>query len=275
MAFENSDHLDELMDELNELIGLKSVKSAVIDMINLIKVSKLRSEKGLPETAVSYHIVFTGNPGTGKTTVARLISQIYKELGLVSTGQFVETDRAGMVAGFVGQTAIKVTEIVEKAKGGILFIDEAYALSRSHDTADFGKEAIDTLVKLMEDNRNNLIVIVAGYIDEMKVFIDSNSGLASRFNKYIEFTDFSINELLEIFKLMCRKGGFLISESAFMHTKYIFENKINQDAIKFGNARGVRNYFERVLIMQANRLVKLDNPSKFSLMTIEKEDCIE
>lgn len=273
LALENSDRLNELMDELNELIGLKSVKSTVFDMINLIKISKLRALEGLPETPVSYHMVFTGNPGTGKTTVARLLAEIYKELGLVSVGQFVETDRAGLVAGFVGQTALKVTDVVEKAKGGILFIDEAYALSRSQDSADFGKEAIDTLVKLMEDNRDDLIIIVAGYSAEMKTFIDSNSGLSSRFNKYIEFPDYSVDELLEIFKLMCRKGSFLASESALTLTKSTFTNEIAVNPKKFGNARGVRNYFEKIIINQANRLVKLENPTKFCLITIEKEDC--
>lgn len=272
MAIENTEQLDQLINELNELIGLKGVKSTVSDMINLIKISKLRKEQGLPETPVNYHMVFTGNPGTGKTTVARLLAEIYKELGLISQGHLVETDRAGLVAGFVGQTAIKVTEVVEKANGGVLFIDEAYSLSRSSDSADFGKEAIDTLVKLMEDNREDLIVIVAGYRDEMKAFIDANSGLASRFNKYIDFPDYTIDELMDIYRLMSSKNGFLTSEAALKKiNEYISENMINSK--KFGNARGVRNYFEQIIINQANRLVKTENPDKFSLMTIEKEDC--
>ena len=174
----------------------------------------------------------------------------------------------------MGQTALKVTEVVGKAIGGVLFIDEAYSLSRSHDTADFGKEAIDTLVKLMEDNRNDLIIIVAGYSVEMKTFIDANSGLASRFNKYIEFPDYMVDELIEIFKLMCRKGGFLVSESALQTARQAFESEISIDAKKFGNARGVRNFFERIIINQANRLVRQTSPTKFSLMTIEKEDCV-
>ncbi len=269
----NTKSLDELVDELNSLIGLDKVKAVVSDMINLIKVSRLRADIGLPETPVCYHIVFTGNPGTGKTTVARMLAEIYRELGLVSQGHIVETDRAGLVAGFVGQTAIKVTEVVEKAKGGVLFIDEAYALSRSNDSADFGKEAIDTLVKLMEDYRDDLIVIVAGYRDEMKCFIDANSGLASRFVKFIDFPDYTIDELMEIFRLMCTKGGFLVSEAGLQAVR----NTISKDMKnpkKFGNARGVRNYFERIVIKQANRLVKIESPDRFTLMTIEKEDCI-
>lgn len=273
MAFENSERLDELMEQLDSLIGLKSVKATVVDMVNLIKVNKLRIEQGLPSMPVSYHMVFTGNPGTGKTTVARLLAEIYKELGLVSTGQLIETDRSGLVAGFVGQTAIKVTETVEKAKGGVLFIDEAYSLSRSHDSADFGKEAIDTLVKLMEDNRENLIVIAAGYTKEMKQFIDSNTGLASRFNKYIEFPDYSLTELMEIFRLFCRNGGFLASESALKVTENYLKINSSNNPLKFGNARGVRNYFERIIVNQANRLIEIESPTKFILMTIEKEDC--
>lgn len=273
MELDNTQRLDELIDELNQLIGLDGVKSNVNDMINLIKISKLRAQKGLPETPVCYHMVFTGNPGTGKTTVARLLSEIYKELGLVSKGHLVETDRAGLVAGFVGQTALKVTEVVEKAKGGVLFIDEAYSLSRSHDTADFGKEAIDTLVKLMEDYRDDLIVIVAGYRDEMKAFIEANSGLASRFNMYIDFPDYTADELMKIYNLMASKAGFLTSEAALKQIENYIENNM-KDVKAFGNARGVRNYFEKIIINQANRLVKIENPDKFTLMTIEKEDCL-
>lgn len=266
------DKLSDLLCELNELIGLEVVKAEIYSLINLIKVKKLREEYNMPVMSLTYHMVYTGNPGTGKTTVARLVSKIYKELGILSKGTLVETDRSGLVAGFVGQTALKVKDVVEEAIGGVLFIDEAYSLSRENGTNDFGGEAIDTLVKLMEDNRDNLVVIVAGYKREMKQFLASNSGLISRFNRFIEFEDYTIDELLLILKYQCEKAGLTIEEEAINKVKLDFECLSDHKKDSFGNARGIRNVFEKILVHQANRLMSLLRPSKEQLSCITQKD---
>lgn len=267
-------NLQGLLDELNGLIGLYNVKSEINSLINLIKVRKLREKYNMPFMDMSYHMVFTGNPGTGKTTVARLIAKIYKELGLLSDGVFVETDRSGLVAGYVGQTAIKVKEIVEKAIGGVLFIDEAYSLSNTMGTNDFGAEAIDTLVKLMEDHRDNLVVIVAGYNQEMQDFLKSNTGLISRFNKFIEFPDYSLDELLDILKGNAKKNSIALDEAA-VHILRDDISKMSEDKLKeFGNARGIRNVFEKIVVNQANRIVTYENPTMEQLQEVKVEDVI-
>jgi SpoVK/Ycf46/Vps4 family AAA+-type ATPase len=217
-------------------------------------------------------MVFTGNPGTGKTTVARIIAKLYKSLGVVSKGQLVETDRAGLVAGYMGQTALKTAQVIKKAKGGVLFIDEAYALSSEDGSNDYGKEAIDTLVKGMEDYRDDLVVIVAGYLGEMKKFIGMNPGLRSRFNKYINFADYSPEEMMEIFKRQCAKMKFILSNEAEVTALEYFTQ--NQNEPTFGNARGVRNFFDRVVILQATRLLEISNPSEVEFRTIKKEDML-
>ncbi len=263
--------LDRLLKELDALVGLGQVKAEVRSLVNLIKVKKMRENLKLPSMEMSFHMVFTGSPGTGKTTVARLIAAIYHELGLLSKGNLVETDRAGLVAGYVGQTALKVKEVVERAYGGVLFIDEAYALSNSMGN-DFGEEAIDTLVKLMEDYRENLVVIVAGYTNEMNRFLKSNTGLISRFNKFINFPDYSNEELLRILNSMAGKAGFILSEDTIGLISDMLQNMTPEEFRRFGNARGIRNLFERLVINQANRVVEAEAPDEEMLTTITSED---
>ena len=264
--------LEKLLQELDGLIGLKEVKNEINSLINVIKVRKMRESFGMPMMDMTYHMVFTGNPGTGKTTVARLVAQIYKELGLLSKGTLVETDRSGLVAGYVGQTAIKVKEVVEKALGGVLFIDEAYSLTNNGIQNDFGTEAIDTLVKMMEDHRNNLVVIVAGYKEEMEQFLKANSGLVSRFNKFIDFPDYTIEELMEILDSMAEHSGVHLEENAKKRLKEDIKNMPKQQAKQFGNARGIRNTFETIMVNQANRVVLLENLTKEELSLITEKD---
>ena len=264
------DELENALQELNDLIGLDGVKQEVLACINLLRINNMRKSKGLPELQTSNHMVFTGHPGTGKTTVARIMAKIYKSLGVVSKGQLVETDRAGLVAGYMGQTALKTAQVIKKAKGGVLFIDEAYSLSSEDGSNDYGKEAIDTLVKGMEDYRDDLVVIVAGYVDEMRKFINMNPGLRSRFNKYINFANYSAEEMLDIFRRQCEKTQFILSEEAAEAALEYF--RTNQDDPTFGNARGVRNFFDRVVMAQATRILTLQNPSETEFRTIKKDD---
>ncbi|MDR1601875.1 MAG: AAA family ATPase [Tannerella sp.] len=238
---------------LNSLIGLKSVKEEIETLANFIKIQQAREAKGLKTSSVSYHCVFTGNPGTGKTTVARIVANIYKSFGILAKGHLVETDRSGLVAEYVGQTAIKTNRIIDTALDGILFIDEAYSLI-SNSENDYGKEAVATLLKRMEDNRNRLVVILAGYSREMQNFIDSNPGLQSRFNRYIEFPDYSAEELYQIFELILRQFDYTIAKDAIAPLKeYLEKTAANKDK-HFGNARFVRNLFEKTIERQANRL---------------------
>ncbi len=267
--------LQELLDELNGLVGLENVKSEIQSLINLIKVKKMRESYDMPSMNVSYHMVFTGNPGTGKTTVARLVAKIYKELGILSKGQLVEVDRAGLVAGYVGQTAIKVREVAERAMGGILFIDEAYALSNKKDANDFGGEAIDTLVKIMEDHRDNLVVIVAGYKNEMEEFLKANTGLISRFNKFIDFKDYTTEELMMILDGLLCKSGLCMSTEAAEQVRVEIEKLSEEQKFLFGNGRGIRNTFESILGNQANRIVNLELPTQEQLMQIELQDVLD
>ena len=257
--------------ELDSLIGLASVKTEVETLSNFIKIQQTRAAKGLKTSAVSYHCVFTGNPGTGKTTVARILAKIYKKLGVVSKGHLVETDRAGLVAEYVGQTAVKTNKIIDSALDGVLFIDEAYSLISGSEN-DFGKEAIATLLKRMEDNRDRLIVILAGYTKNMKDFIDSNPGLQSRFNRYIEFPDYSADELLQIFEVSMKKYEYHFGEGAKEHLQQYFENKVAHKDANFGNGRLVRNVFEKSLERQANRLAREVNLTTDRLSQIEIED---
>jgi len=265
--------VDELLEELDSLIGLDGVKREVHSLINLIKVRKMRQEHDLKVMDMSFHMVFTGNPGTGKTTVARLVAKIYKQLGFLSSGQLIETDRSGLVAGYVGQTAGKVTEVVKSALGGILFIDEAYALARKGMDNDFGREAIDTLVKLMEDNRDDLVVIVAGYTDEMHDFLTSNPGLISRFNKYIDFPDYADDELMAILAMNAKKQGYVIADGANAVVRGMLEAMTVSDRLDFGNARGMRNTLEKLVQEQANRIAGMTGEiTKDMLCEITEQD---
>ena len=249
------------IDCLDEMIGLETVKMGIRSLNNFIYMMQKRQESGMKSPAMSYHCVFTGNPGTGKTTVARILAGIYKDLGVLQKGHLVETDRSGLVAEYVGQTAVKTNKIIDKALDGVLFIDEAYALAQGG-SEDYGKEAIATLLKRMEDNRDRLVVILAGYTDEIEQFINSNPGLRSRFNRYICFPDYSAEELFEIFLLQTRKNDYELSEEAGDCLKKHFEAKIEQKSKDFGNARYVRNLFEKTIEIQANRLASVPQLTK-------------
>ncbi|MDY5180343.1 AAA family ATPase [Butyribacter sp.] len=272
---EQEKRIKVLVDELNGMIGLSEVKEEIQSLINLIKIRNLREEMNMPVMDMSYHMVFTGSPGTGKTTVARLVGKIYKELGILSDGKMVETDRSGLVAGYVGQTAMKVHDVVEEAMGGVLFIDEAYSLVNNDMPNDFGTEAVDALVKLMEDHRDNLVIIVAGYTDEMKTFLKSNTGLVSRFNKFINFPDYTKDELVNILSVMANKAGLKIDEAAKSKVLELLKKMKPSQWKDFGNARGMRNLFEKFVMNQANRLVKLENPTRDDLMTIKEDDVFD
>ncbi len=263
--------LDDLLDELNSLVGLDEVKREIKSLINLIKVRKMREEFKLPQIEMSYHMVFTGSPGTGKTTVARIVGNIYKELGILANGTVTETDRSGLVAGYVGQTALKVKEVVERSLGGVLFIDEAYALANGTSN-DFGGEALDTLVKLMEDHRNDLVVIVAGYTDEMRRFLKSNTGLVSRFNRFISFPDYTDDELCKILEGMADKNGFTVESSMLDDLKQYLSKMSETEKKEFGNARGIRNLFEAMIVNQANRVIADEICSMEELTHFKKED---
>jgi len=264
--------IDDLKSELDTYVGLAAIKKEVNSLINMATVFKRREDAGLPNTDFSLHMVFTGNPGTGKTMIARLMARIYHSLGILSKGQLVEVDRSGLVAGYVGQTAIKTQKVIESALGGVLFIDEAYALNGKSEN-DFGQEAIDTLLKAMEDHRDDLVVIVAGYDELMEKFIHSNPGLESRFNRYLHFDDYNLDEMLEIFKMQCKKGCYTLSPDAENDVKEFIDDE-NTNGITFGNARGVRNIFEQVLTEQANRLAAMESVTKEDLMTILRADVL-
>jgi hypothetical protein len=261
--------VEEILAELDALVGLDRVKTEVRRLTSLLRVQKLRAEHDLPVIETSRHLVFVGNPGTGKTTVARLLSQLYRSLGVVTEGHLVETDRADLVAGFVGQTAAKTQAVLVSALGGTLLIDEAYSLARGGEN-DFGREAIDTLVKFMEDHRDDLAVVVAGYPNEMQQLIDANPGLESRFARTLEFPDYTTDELMAIFELVSDKQQYHLAQTARARLHEVIESEPRGRG--FGNARFVRNVFEQAVSMQAVRLGDVSAPSREQLTTLEAAD---
>ena len=266
--------LDKLMAELDALVGLDDVKKDVKSMMNLVKVRRLREENGLPVPPMSLHMVFMGNPGTGKTTVARLLGGLYAAIGALEKGQLVEVDRSGLVAGYVGQTALKTKEVIDSALGGVLFIDEAYSLAEGGEN-DFGREAIDTLLKAMEDHRKDLVVIVAGYTGPMEKFLSSNPGLESRFNKYIYFPDYSGDELYRIFLSQVSRSGYTLSPEADAYARDYFRSVYENRDANFANGRDVRNRFEDMVVRHANRVAAMESPGREALMELRREDFLD
>ena len=272
---ESEPTLEELLAELDGLCGLEQVKQDVKSLINLVKVRRLREEAGLPVPPMSLHLVFLGNPGTGKTTVARLLARLYHAIGVLPKGQLVEVDRSGLVAGFVGQTALKTQEVIQKAIGGVLFIDEAYALVNQDNGNDFGREVIEVLLKNMEDHRKDLVVIVAGYSQLMEKFIHSNPGLESRFNKYFYFEDYDGAQLFTILQSMCVKNGYVLTpEGEALARRELMALYEDRDE-NFGNARDVRNLFEQAVARQSDRVARLEAPTREQLMELHPEDLAE
>lgn len=266
--------LDELMAQLDDLVGLTEVKKDIKSLINLMKVRRLRQENDLPVPPMSMHMVFMGNPGTGKTTVARLVGGLYAAIGVLSKGQLVEVDRSGLVAGYVGQTALKTQEVIKSALGGVLFIDEAYSLSSGGEN-DFGREAIETLLKAMEDHRDDLVVIVAGYTGPMGEFLSSNPGLESRFNKYFYFPDYNGEQLMEIFRSKCKGSTYQLTAESEKAALEMFTELYENRGENFGNGRDVRNCFEDMIVRQSNRVAGMEAPTREDLMTILPEDLVE
>ena len=272
---ESEPTLEELLAELDGLCGLEQVKQDVKSLINLVKVRRLREEAGLPVPPMSLHLVFLGNPGTGKTTVARLLARLYHAIGVLPKGQLVEVDRSVLVAGFVGQTALKTQEVIQKAIGGVLFIDEAYALVNQDNGNDFGREVIEVLLKNMEDHRKDLVVIVAGYSQLMEKFIHSNPGLESRFNKYFYFEDYDGAQLFTILQSMCVKNGYVLTpEGEALARRELMALYEDRDE-NFGNARDVRNLFEQAVARQSDRVARLEAPTREQLMALRPEDLAE
>lgn len=260
------------IEELNSLIGLDDVKEEVKTLANIVKIQKQREEQGLKNASISYHCVFSGSPGTGKTTVARILARIYKDLGVIKKGHLVETDRSGLIGEYVGQTGPKTNHLIDSALGGVLFIDEAYALLDSKG-GGYGEEAVATLLKRMEDDRDNLVVIVAGYKNEMKRFIDSNPGLQSRFNRYIDFPDYTGDELYKIFMMRAKKYKYELDPDADQYLRETLDYVVSHKSKNFGNGRYVRNLFEVCTTQQANRLAAMTgNPTTTDLCQLTLDD---
>lgn len=267
--------LSELLAELNELIGLSRVKAKVNDLIAYRKVQKLRENKGLTTPKNTLHLAFTGKPGTGKTTVARIVGRIYKQIGLLTKGHFIEVSRTDLIAGYQGQTAIKVKKVIEKAKGGVLFIDEAYSITENDHSDSYGRECLTELTKALEDYRDDLVVIVAGYTEPMNKFFESNPGLKSRFNAFIEFDDYTVDELEEILTMMCKNNDYILSEEVRGRIKRALINQVDGKDEHFANGRLVRNIYDDIVMNHAKRVVDIDEPSREILSLITDEDFID
>lgn len=266
--------LSELLNELDLLVGLDSVKNKVNDLITYQKVQKLRRENDLHTAKSTLHLAFLGNPGTGKTTVARIVGRIYKKIGLLSKGHFIEVSRTDLIAGYQGQTALKVKNVIEKAKGGVLFIDEAYSITENDHSDSYGRECLTELTKALEDYRDDLVVIVAGYTEPMNKFFESNPGLKSRFNNFIEFEDYSSQELQEILEKMCKQNDYELDKLAKEKIqKYLCDVVQNKDE-NFANGRMVRNMYDDLVMNHARRVIKIHNPQKEDLLILLEEDFV-
>lgn len=264
--------LSELLGELNSLVGLETVKTKVNDLIAYQKVQKLRSENGLFSAKSTLHLAFTGNPGTGKTTVARIVGRIYKQIGLLSKGHFVEVSRTDLIAGYQGQTALKVKKVIEQAKGGVLFIDEAYSITENDHCDSYGRECLTELTKALEDYREDLVVIVAGYTVPMNRFFASNPGLRSRFNTFIEFPDYSQGELYEMLQKMCKENDYVLCDEASNLLQSYFDDQVSSKTENFANGRLVRNTYEHLVMNHARRVSQLTAPNRDELSMIAESD---
>ena len=264
--------LEELLGDLNQLVGLKNVKSKVFDLIAYQKVQKLRKDMGLAQSKNTLHLAFTGNPGTGKTTVARIVGRIYKQIGLLSQGHFIEVSRTDLIAGYQGQTALKVKDVITQAKGGVLFIDEAYSITENDHSDSYGRECLTELTKALEDYREDLVVIVAGYTEPMEKFFESNPGLKSRFNTFVEFDDYGAEELHSILLSICKQADYMLSADADKKIAEMFEEQIANKSEGFSNGRFVRNIFDDLVMIQARRVMNIQSPTIQELKDISLED---
>lgn len=271
-AEEDTRTLQDLLEELSALVGLEKVKNKVQDLIVYQKVQKMRQEKNLYSSRNTLHLAFIGNPGTGKTTVARIVGRIYKQIGLLSKGHFVEVSRTDLIAGYQGQTALKVKKVIEQARGGVLFIDEAYSITENDNSDSYGRECLTELTKALEDYREDLVVIVAGYTEPMNKFFESNPGLKSRFNTFIEFDDYSPNELDNILYYMCNKNDYTLDEEAKEKIHLYFKQQTSAKDKNFANARLVRNLYDDLIMNHAKRVVNTVNPTSSELSIIQEQD---
>lgn len=264
--------LNELLEELNSLVGLEKVKEQVNNLITYQTVQKLRRSRGFNSVKGTLHLAFVGNPGTGKTTVARIVGHIYKQIGLLSKGHFVEVSRTDLIAGYQGQTALKVKKVIEDAKGGVLFIDEAYSITENENSDSYGRECLTELTKALEDYRDDLVVIVAGYTEPMIKFFESNPGLKSRFNTFIEFDDYSSDELLSIVESICNDNCYTLSEGLRTKLESYFRAELEKKDEHFANGRLARNVYDDLVMAHAKRIIGIDNPTDEELTTLVDDD---